>query len=272
MEYFPLDAQDERDRHWTPIAPMNHRRTEFAVGFFPSESYFADFLVCRSPFFEAKACIAVIVAGGSDGSDEEYLRSVECNCWVDLGDGLESSSCWTKLPDMLHPRGYCTGCVLPDGRFVVMGGRSRRGAGPARRRDGEVFDPRHHRWRMLPHLPAVFGESPELTICAAGPSLLVAAMVAPDDIGGARYVAALQVTSTPTLTNPDPELDWRFPSAGMSTSRTESVWRDHVAIAAAEERWVVLGSLPYRGEGPGAGWDGKHATSLLCVARQRLNS
>jgi len=134
-----------------------------------------------------------------------------------------------------------------------MGGRGHRGAGPARRRDGEVFDPRYYRWRMIPPLPAAFGEVSELTICPAGPSLLVAATVTPDEIGGKRYVAALQLSTTLRCDNarcpPVPEL---------------REWRDHVAQAAAEERWVTLGSLPYGGEYPSAGWYG----SLLCVARQ----
>jgi hypothetical protein len=155
----------------------------------------------------------------------------------------------------LHPRGYCTGCVLPDGRFVVMGGRSRRTAGPARRRDGEVFDPSYYRWRMLPPLPAVFGESLNLTLCAGGPSLVVAAVVEPDEIGGKRYVAALQLATT----RPQTELEIHEQMSGNN-----QWWRDRLTQAAAEERWVTLGSLPQTSRA----WGGVEATALVCAARQ----
>ena len=240
---------------------MRKGRTEFAAGFFPAGSYFADSLVERSPATSRwDKGIALIVAGGSDGStNDEYLRSVECNCWIDVGGVLESST-WMDLPDMLHSRGGCTGCVLPDGRFVVMGGRSKKdhcpghSAGPERR-DGEVFDPRHYRWRMLPPLPAVFGESPELTLCAGGPSLLVVAMVKPDNIGGKRCVAALQLATT----RPQTELERYF--GAITNGGDNQWWRDRVTHAAAEERWVTLGSLPEAGEGPSGAWHGSQATT-----------
>lgn len=261
VEYFPLDAQDEGSRHWTRIASMKCQRTEFAAGFFPAGSYFADSLARRSACGDSdKSSFVLIAAGGSDGSsDEEYLRSAECNVCVDVGGALESSS-WLQLPDMLRPRGYCTGCVLPDGRFVVMGGRSRRTAGPARRRDGEVFDPTHYRWRMLPPLPTVFGESPELTLCAGGPSLLVAAMAVPTDIGEPRYVAALQLAATHTETR----LGTHDETEGRDDAAHNACWQALVAQAVAKEHWVTLGSLP-QGDG---GFLDQEVTSLVCTATQ----
>ena len=107
---------------------------------------------------------------------------------------------------------------------------------------------------MLPPLPAVFGESPELTLCAGGPSLLVAAMVEPDDIGGKRYVAALQLATI----RPRTELELR---------EDNQWWRDRVTQAAAEERWVTLGSLPLAGDGLNGAWDGYQAKTLVCVAK-----
>jgi hypothetical protein len=251
VEYFPIDAANERCRRWTALQPMECRRTEFAAGFFPAGAYLAEDAQRRSgrASSHTAAAAALIVAGGSDGSNEEYLRTAECLCVV--GPGELSCGDWSRLPDMLHPRGYCTGCVLPDGRFVVMGGRSRRSTGPARRRDGEVFDPWAYKWRALPPLPAVFGESPELTLCAGGPSLVVAAMVVPEEIGGKRYVAALQLEAPRAhiqheiCEEEDCENEW---------------WRDQVAQAAAAERWVTLRALPQ-------GSEAEHAKSLVCLAR-----
>ena len=255
VEYFPLDALDDAPRLWTRMASMEEPRTDFAAGFFPAGSRMAENAMRRSPY-ATSYCGALIVAGGSDGSDEEYLRSVEFLCVVvDPDDTHELiCSCWSKLPDMLHPRGYCTGCALPDGRFVVMGGRSRRSTGPTRRRDGEVFDPSVYRWRALPPLPAVFGESPELTLCAAGPSLLIAAMALPEELGGKRFVAALRLAALPARTKQELQEDLRG---------EHGWWQARVAQAAAEERWVTLGALP-QGGGGGA----EEARSLVCIPRQ----
>ena len=133
-----------------------------------------------------------------------------------------------------------------------MGGRSRRSTGPARRRDGEVFCPLFWRWRMLPPLPVLFGESPELSLCAAGPSLLVATMAEPEEIGGRRYVAALQLA--PLRAKTEHELDGEFRTAAAGWERA---WE---AEAAAAERWVLLGALPQG--------DGVEGGSLVCLSRQ----
>ena len=135
-----------------------------------------------------------------------------------------------------------------------MGGRSRRSTGPTRRRDGEVFDPSVYRWRALPPLPAVFGESPELTLCAAGPSLLIAAMALPEELGGKRFAAALRLAALPARTKQELQEDLRG---------EHGWWQARVAQAAAEERWVTLGALP-QGGGGGA----EEARSLVCIPRQ----
>ena len=48
---------------------------------------------------------------------------------------------------MAHGRSHAAGCVLPSGRFVVLGGR---GADTQARKDGEVFDPVRRVWEPLP--------------------------------------------------------------------------------------------------------------------------
>jgi hypothetical protein len=48
---------------------------------------------------------------------------------------------------MAHGRYQAAGCVLPSGRFVVLGGY---GAYGQLRKDGEVFDPVRRVWEPLP--------------------------------------------------------------------------------------------------------------------------
>ena len=53
---------------------------------------------------------------------------------------------WTELPPMTKGRSQPAGCVLPDGRFVVVGGHNAEGV----HRDGEVYDCARNEWKPLP--------------------------------------------------------------------------------------------------------------------------
>jgi hypothetical protein len=67
----------------------------------------------------------VIVAGGSKEyrdygvADEDFLAMAE------LWD--PETNVWTELPPMTTARTQAAGCVLPDGRFVVVGGHNAEG-------------------------------------------------------------------------------------------------------------------------------------------------
>ena len=110
---------------WEGVAPMRCARTDAVAGLLPS------------------GC--VIVAGGTD--EDEF------------GDDLDLASAeqwdpatnrWTVLPSMSVPRAGSAACVLPDGRFAVVGGHV---DGGDFRVDGEVFDPVARLWEPLGHLP-----------------------------------------------------------------------------------------------------------------------
>ena len=167
VEYFPIDAphttpafpvnSDETVyRRWTPFPAMEHQRTEFAAGFFPQGSAFAQALTRRQAAFDlatSGGAAALIVAGGSDGSNEEYHCAAECLLfWPNIIDGRElSCSGWESLPAMQHPRGYS----LPRSTFLdLVSFRSReflreqvlhrlRAAGRPIRRGGRALPPQH---------------------------------------------------------------------------------------------------------------------------------
>jgi len=176
-----------KEYSWTHLPPMTSRRTNFAAGYLPPSPAMATRLLKNCGYSPGKTLMdgLLIAAGGSDGV--QHLRSAEV-C-VLARSGPEGSSCssrgkWFKLPDMIQARGYCTGCATPDGRFVVIGGREfgdHRDRLPSpilTHRDGEIFDTVAWKWRALPSLPVLFGQS-AVTVCAAGPDLLVAAMSEP---------------------------------------------------------------------------------------------
>jgi hypothetical protein len=91
----------------------------------------------------------IIVAGGIN-DDERALASAE------LWD--PATGAWAALPPMAHGRATCptrtrgraaTGCVLPSGRFAVLGG----GGGTVGTRDAEAFDPMSRAWQPLAPMP-----------------------------------------------------------------------------------------------------------------------
>jgi hypothetical protein len=82
----------------------------------------------------------VIVAGGSTGpADSDATAAAE------LWD--PATNTWSALPPMAHARYQAAGCVLPSGRFAVLGGY---GTDGKKRTDGEVFDPVRRVWEPLP--------------------------------------------------------------------------------------------------------------------------
>ena len=52
---------------------------------------------------------------------------------------------------MAQPRRFAAGCVLPSGRFAVLGGMGDARGGT--RRDAEAFDPVSWVWQPLPPMP-----------------------------------------------------------------------------------------------------------------------
>jgi hypothetical protein len=115
-----VEALAADDSGWSALAPM------------PTAHFFASIGLLRSGH--------VIVAGGCTGpavSDDTAA--------AELWD--PATNTWSALPPMAHGRIQAAGCVLPSGRFVVLGGV---GADGQARRDGEVFDPVRRVWEPLP--------------------------------------------------------------------------------------------------------------------------
>eukprot|EP01047_Picozoa_sp_COSAG01_P054293 COSAG01_NODE_5918_length_3955_cov_16.718102_1_plen_278_part_00 len=138
---------------WSAVAPMHTARLGAAGGLLPGGQ--------------------MIVAGGRkhdrdiDGDDlvddrdfRDFLATAE------LYDPV--TNVWTELAPMATDRSHAAGCVLPDGRFAVVGGytmldvgvqqqpdpnsvRTRQGR-KSIHRDGEVYDPETNVWMPLPGL------------------------------------------------------------------------------------------------------------------------
>eukprot|EP01047_Picozoa_sp_COSAG01_P032731 COSAG01_NODE_2379_length_7794_cov_7.414295_3_plen_507_part_00 len=112
---------------WSAVAPMHTARSGAVGGLLPGGG-------------------RVIVAGGSGGllpggrviTANDYLATAE------LWD--PETNVWTELPPMTKGRSQPAGCVLPDGRFVVVSGSMRGG----RHRDGELYDCVRNEWTPLP--------------------------------------------------------------------------------------------------------------------------
>jgi hypothetical protein len=113
---------------WSAVAPMHTARYGAVGGLLPGGQ--------------------VIVAGGAkddpdeaaEEEDEDYLATAE------LWDA--ETNVWTELPSMTKARKHAAGCVLPDGRFAVVGGCS--AAGDSLYSDGEVYDCARNEWTPLP--------------------------------------------------------------------------------------------------------------------------
>jgi hypothetical protein len=95
----------------------------------------------------------VIVAGGAagdgdgDGDDEDWTGH-EVLASAELWD--PATGAWAALPPMAQARHRAACCVLPSGRFAVLGGS---GEDDAHRADAEAFDPVSRAWQPLPPMP-----------------------------------------------------------------------------------------------------------------------
>jgi hypothetical protein len=113
---------------WTALPPMATARDGAVAGRLPGGQ--------------------VIVAGGFFGDgDGDVLASAEL--WDPATGG------WAALPPMGQARHMAVGCVLPSGRFAVLGGEGYDFTmmDDAHREDAEAFDPVSRAWQPLPHMP-----------------------------------------------------------------------------------------------------------------------
>lgn len=87
----------------------------------------------------------VIVAGGTHypfGVVESGLKTAEMY--------VPASKSWQKLPSMNEGHGYCAGCRMADGRFMVSGGYDPQGVPSTK---VEAYNPETFGWDALADLP-----------------------------------------------------------------------------------------------------------------------
>eukprot|EP01047_Picozoa_sp_COSAG01_P052523 COSAG01_NODE_5531_length_4203_cov_8.341618_2_plen_521_part_00 len=127
---------------WSAVAPMRATRYGAVGGLLPGGG--------------------VIVAGGAkdDPGDDPDVQTIDEDCLAtaELWDPV--TNVWTELTPMTTARLHAAGCVLPDGRFAVVGGTNDDGS----QRDGEVYDCARNEWTPL---PAPFGMVGGHRYCAA---------------------------------------------------------------------------------------------------------
>ena len=82
----------------------------------------------------------IIVAGG-----EGYPQRISK---AELWD--PATGAWAALPPMAEGRNSAAGCVLPSGRFAVLGGV---GVDGIERKDAEAFNSVSRAWEPLPPMP-----------------------------------------------------------------------------------------------------------------------
>jgi kelch-like protein 17 (actinfilin)/kelch-like protein 20 len=70
---------------------------------------------------------------------------------VELWD--PATGAWAALPPMAHARYAASGCMLPSGRFAVLGGSGEDEGLGIGREDAEAFDPVSRAWEPLPPMP-----------------------------------------------------------------------------------------------------------------------
>ena len=88
----------------------------------------------------------VVVAGGSHypfGVVEAGLKTAEI--WE------PQRNVWSALPSMRWAHGYCSGCLMNDGRFMVSGGVDQKGE-PSQK--VEAYNPASSEWEPLGELPS----------------------------------------------------------------------------------------------------------------------
>eukprot|EP01047_Picozoa_sp_COSAG01_P020059 COSAG01_NODE_1134_length_11558_cov_8.381360_3_plen_547_part_00 len=126
---------------WSAVAPMHTARCGAVGGLLPGGQ--------------------VIVAGGS--VDDEIRPVKYFLATAELWDPV--TNVWTELPPMATARMYAAGCVLQDGRFVVVGGCGALDDGEVSRwHDGEVYNCARNEWTRLPAPSGMVGGGRE---CAA---------------------------------------------------------------------------------------------------------
>jgi hypothetical protein len=87
----------------------------------------------------------VIVAGGAAGDDASFISLASAELWD------PATGAWAALPPMAQPRNAAMGCMLPSGRFAVLGGIGE--DANFGRQDAEAFDPVSRAWQPLPPMP-----------------------------------------------------------------------------------------------------------------------
>jgi hypothetical protein len=108
----------------------------------------------------------VILAGGCDAAHPyRQLRTAEA---------YDPEAGSVALPDMSVPRDACRGCVLPDGRFLVLGGWS----GVEYLASCEAYDPQTDQWEAFP--PMLQARS-NFAVWLLGGCVIVAGGVGADD-------------------------------------------------------------------------------------------
>jgi hypothetical protein len=116
---------------WETMAPMPTARFDFAAAVLPSGH--------------------VLVAGGNGGgvAEDDTLTMVE------LWD--PATNVWSVMPPLSHARSAAEGCILPSGRFALVGGDTTGTTGTADTGDtGEAFDPIRRVWEPLPCMNSSF--------------------------------------------------------------------------------------------------------------------
>jgi len=114
---------------WSTLAPMGTGRFAHVIGLLPIGH--------------------VIVAGGRHLNLRTGFALITLSS-AEMWNPATSS--WSALPPMAHARSAAAGCVLPSGRFAVLGGEGTDGED---RSDGEVYDPVRRVWEPLPAEMAV---------------------------------------------------------------------------------------------------------------------
>jgi hypothetical protein len=118
---------------WTAITPMATARYGAVAGRLPGGQ--------------------IIVAGGATGHYDVGAADLEPTVLASTELWDPATSAWAELPPMAQIRYFAAGCVLPSGRFAVLGGMD---DDDDERADAEAFDPENRAWEQLPPMPHPF--------------------------------------------------------------------------------------------------------------------
>jgi hypothetical protein len=140
-----VDVLAADGRQWSSLAPMAEGREGALAGLLPGGH--------------------VIVAGGYTNGDAGACSSVEL--WSPGRPG--STGAWRRVADLRRRRDRGAGCVLPSGRFAVLGGVGVVPTGELRFAGGldlgatelasvDAYDPARREWEPLPDMPAALAD------------------------------------------------------------------------------------------------------------------